>query len=113
MQLVKWFKHVKTKRVKDQSRCLCCRYMADEARSLKAYQELPENSKELSCCYFWGSLLHMRKDFPRIRAHLLCGAVRVNETDTFADEDGANDEYFDFEDISGETPSKRIRGSKH
>lgn len=31
----------------------------------------------------------------------LCAAVRVNETDTFADEDGANDEYFDFEDISG------------
>ncbi len=31
----------------------------------------------------------------------LCPAVRVNETDTFADEDGANDEYFDFEDISG------------
>ncbi len=26
-------------------------------------------------------------------------AVRVNETDTFADEDGANDEYFDFEDV--------------
>jgi len=23
----------------------------------------------------------------------------VNETDTFADEDGANDEYFDFEDV--------------
>ena len=34
---------------------------------------------------------------------LLLGAVRVNETDTFADEDGANDEYFDFEDISGKT----------
>lgn len=32
---------------------------------------------------------------------LMCNAVRVNETDTFADEDGANDEYFDFEDISG------------
>ncbi len=31
-------------------------------------------------------------------------AVRVNETDTFADEDGANDEYFDFEDISGGLP---------
>lgn len=31
----------------------------------------------------------------------MLGAVRVNETDTFADEDGANDEYFDFEDISG------------
>ncbi len=34
---------------------------------------------------------------------LFLGAVRVNETDTFADEDGANDEYFDFEDISGKT----------
>ena len=32
----------------------------------------------------------------------LCyAAVRVNETDTFADEEGLNDEYFDFEDISG------------
>jgi hypothetical protein len=29
-------------------------------------------------------------------------AVRVNETDTFGDEDGLNDEYFDFEDISGD-----------
>ena len=29
----------------------------------------------------------------------MCVAVRVNETDTFADEDGANDEYFDFEDV--------------
>lgn len=29
-------------------------------------------------------------------------AVRVNETDTFADEEGLNDEYFDFEDISGD-----------
>ncbi len=25
----------------------------------------------------------------------------MNETDTFADEEGLNDEYFDFEDISG------------
>ncbi len=32
----------------------------------------------------------------------LYAAVRVNETDTFADEEGLNDEYFDFEDISGE-----------
>ena len=32
----------------------------------------------------------------------LCpAAVRVNETDTFADEDGHGDGYFDFEDISG------------
>ena len=28
-------------------------------------------------------------------------AVRVNEADAFADEENANDEYFDFEDISG------------
>ena len=44
--------------------------------------------------------------------YLLPLAVRVNETDTFADEDGANDEYFDFEDISGEhllQPSCMIR----
>ena len=33
--------------------------------------------------------------------HASCVAVRVNETDTFADEDGHGDEYFDFEDISG------------
>ena len=33
-----------------------------------------------------------------------CLAVRVNETDTFADEDGHGDEYFDFEDISGTMP---------
>ena len=32
----------------------------------------------------------------------ILAAVRVNETDTFADEEGLNDEYFDFEDISGE-----------
>lgn len=31
----------------------------------------------------------------------ILGAVRVNEADAFADEDGANDEYFDFEDING------------
>merc|ERR1719276_62841 len=41
------------------------KYMADEARSLKAYGELPES-------------------------------IRVNENDTFAEEDGENDEYFDF-----------------
>merc|ERR1711865_21653 len=45
------------------------KYMADEARSLKAYGEIPES-------------------------------VRVNETDTFNEEDGENDEYFDFDDIS-------------
>jgi len=46
------------------------KYMADEARSLKAYGELPES-------------------------------IRVNENDTFAEEDAENDEYFDFDDISG------------
>ena len=40
-------------------------YMADEARSLKAYGELPEN-------------------------------IRVNEQDTFEDED-ENDDYVDFD----------------
>ncbi len=46
------------------------RYMADEARSLKAYGELPDN-------------------------------IRVNDTDTFADEEGGeNDDYIDFDDIS-------------
>ena len=41
---------------------------------------------------------------------LCCAAVRVNETDTFADEEGLNDEYFDFEDISG---MALIAGSAH
>lgn len=53
----------------DEKADVILKYMADEARSLKAYHELPEN-------------------------------IRVNETDTFADEEGQNDEYFDFEDIS-------------
>jgi translation initiation factor 1A len=45
------------------------KFMADEARSLKAYGELPES-------------------------------IRVNETDTFGDEENENDEHFDFDDIS-------------
>eukprot|EP00884_Botryococcus_braunii_P004801 jgi/Botrbrau1/14321/Bobra.0287s0014.1 len=53
----------------DEKADVILKYMADEARSLKAYGELPEN-------------------------------IRVNETDAFANEDGENDEYFDFEDIS-------------
>lgn len=81
-----------------------CRYMADEARSLKAYGELPDSSEfcpplAWSICDAVGGL------FPE--ELLLCNAVRVNETDTFADEDGANDEYFDFEDISGALLSTR------
>ncbi|DBA99535.1 TPA: Eukaryotic translation initiation factor 1A, Y-chromosomal [Trebouxia sp. C0006] len=53
----------------DEKADVILKYMADEARNLKQYKELPEN-------------------------------IRVNETDTFADEEGLNDEYFDFEDIS-------------
>lgn len=80
--------------------------MADEARSLKAYGELPENSEYSARAWLWPAAPHI------LLASFLCFiplstpvlvAVRVNETDTFADEDGANDEYFDFEDISGET----------
>lgn len=65
--------------------------MADEARNLKQYKELPENSKSsmVSNTNLYQWLMRF------------CAAVRVNETDTFADEEGLNDEYFDFEDISG------------
>ena len=33
-----------------------------------------------------------------------CAAVRVNETDTFADDEGDGENFFDFEDISGAWP---------
>mmetsp|Transcript_10029 Transcript_10029/g.18069 ORF Transcript_10029/g.18069 Transcript_10029/m.18069 type:complete len:141 (-) Transcript_10029:248-670(-) len=54
----------------DEKADVILKFMADEARSLKAYGELPEN-------------------------------IRVNETDTFDDDEGnENDQYFDFDDIS-------------
>uniref|UniRef100_A0A061RCQ6 Eukaryotic translation initiation factor 4C n=1 Tax=Tetraselmis sp. GSL018 TaxID=582737 RepID=A0A061RCQ6_9CHLO len=54
----------------DEKADVILKFMADEARSLKAYGELPEN-------------------------------IRVNETDTFGDEEAdENAEYFDFDDIS-------------
>mmetsp|Transcript_38616 Transcript_38616/g.109201 ORF Transcript_38616/g.109201 Transcript_38616/m.109201 type:complete len:141 (-) Transcript_38616:279-701(-) len=54
----------------DEKADVILKFMADEARSLKAYGELPEN-------------------------------IRVNETDTFDDEEAnENDQYFDFDDIS-------------
>ncbi|KDD74575.1 hypothetical protein H632_c1213p0 [Helicosporidium sp. ATCC 50920] len=54
----------------DQKADVILKYMADEARSLKAYGELPES-------------------------------IRVNDTDTFGDEEGGeNDDYIDFDDIS-------------
>lgn len=83
--------------------------MADEARSLKAYGELPENSTPhlrpgLPICTLFPRLAQShasRFGAPSSNLLLCASAVRVNETDTFADEEGANDEYFDFEDISG------------
>lgn len=60
----------------------CARYMADEARSLKAYGELPEN-------------------------------IRVNDTDALNEEEGGeNDDYIDFDDISG-TPGSLLGPGPH
>lgn len=54
----------------DEKADVILKYMADEARNLKAYGELPDN-------------------------------IRVNDTDTFGDEEGGeNDDYIDFDDIS-------------
>ncbi|EFN57905.1 hypothetical protein CHLNCDRAFT_141952 [Chlorella variabilis] len=56
----------------DEKADVILKYMADEARSLKAYGELPEN-------------------------------IRVNDTDALNEEEGGeNDDYIDFDDISGE-----------
>mmetsp|Transcript_20886 Transcript_20886/g.67627 ORF Transcript_20886/g.67627 Transcript_20886/m.67627 type:complete len:142 (+) Transcript_20886:76-501(+) len=53
----------------DEKADVILKYLADEARSLKAYGELPDS-------------------------------IRVNETDTFDDERGENDEFFDFDDVA-------------
>lgn len=53
----------------DEKADVILKYMADEARSLKAYGELPES-------------------------------IRVNETDTFDEERGENDDFFDFDDVA-------------
>ena len=53
----------------DEKADVILKYMADEARSLKAYGELPES-------------------------------IRVTETDTFDEERGENDDYFDFDEVS-------------
>ena len=121
------------------------RYMADEARSLKAYGELPESSAcpappQLQRCdaavfrpRVWrerrllrcalrcrrtraaisrdcsASLLHTRVGLllgcmAAASRHLTCAfafcAVRVNETDTFDEERGENDDFFDFDDVA-------------
>ena len=51
----------------DEKADVILKYLPEEARSLKAYGELPAD-------------------------------IRVNETDTFAEED-ENDDYFDFDDV--------------
>jgi translation initiation factor 1A len=53
----------------DEKADVILKYLADEARSLKAYGELPET-------------------------------FRVNDTDTFEEERGENDDFFDFDDIN-------------
>jgi len=53
----------------DEKADVILKYMADEARSLKAYGELPDS-------------------------------IRVNETDTFDEERGENDDAFDFDDVA-------------
>ena len=50
-------------------------------------------------CLFWAMAWLMTHQMSTWLSLSVCVAVRVNETDTFADEDGANDEYFDFEDV--------------
>jgi translation initiation factor 1A len=53
----------------DEKADVILKYMADEARSLKAYGELPDS-------------------------------IRVNETDTFDEERGENDDFFDFDETA-------------
>ena len=118
--------------------------MADEARSLKAYGELPESSAcpapqplQRAAAFrprVWreSSLLRCTLRCRRtrhaaafalapaarcIRVHGCCWvawccnwplthlrflslAVRVNETDTFDEERGENDDFFDFDDVA-------------
>ena len=94
------------------------KYQADEARSLKAYGELPESSAYfLGHFFLWvggggggegegvaGPLaLSLFRSRTRSRSHTLTPTptppVRVNEADAFADEEN-QDEYFDFEDVA-------------
>ena len=53
----------------DEKADVILKYMADEARSLKAYGELPDS-------------------------------IRVNETDTFDEDRGENEDYFDFDEAA-------------
>ena len=77
------------------------KYQADEARSLKAYGELPESSElrkemdEGGAGWSLSSLL-LTLSLSSLPLHLI---VRVNEADAFADEEN-QDEYFDFEDVA-------------
>lgn len=77
--------------------------MADEARSLKAYGELPDTSASLhfvqappSHSYIVGSDIMTSLRGINYSAGCPPFAVRVNETDTFDEERGENDDFFDF-----------------
>ena len=89
----------------DEKADVILKYAADEARSLKAYGELPENSEfwvgrrgwcgwegPLFCFSFLLTLPHPHTPSPP--------PVRVNEADAFANEEGGeNDDFFDFDDV--------------
>jgi initiation factor 1A len=91
------------------------KYQADEARSLKAYGELPESSEltmERKEKGMWGvgvevkvSRFRAPLNFLALNIHTRAPlasyshTVRVNEADAFADEEN-QDEYFDFEDVA-------------
>lgn len=88
--------------------------MADEARSLKAYGELPESSACPSAirspprraCFSVFSFFLVR-GIPQLTLFVsLSRPVRVNETDTFDEERNENDDFFDFDD--GATTSKTV-----
>lgn len=69
------------------------KYNADEARSLKAYGELPEHGVYLRYCrplHLTGSLV------VQLLLTALCFTAKINETDTFG---GGDDDEIQFDDI--------------
>lgn len=90
----------------DEKADVILKYAADEARSLKAYGELPENSEcgwvggervvwEGSVVFLFSLFAHHQPS-----PHPPPTSVRVNEADAFANEEGGeNDDFFDFDDV--------------
>ena len=77
--------------------------MADEARSLKAYKELPEHSKSLVGMLFTHSpLTDLSTPLSSFRVlHKLATQFVSMKPIPLLTRNGQNEEYFDFEDISG------------